>query len=51
MRRDSFVLFQNDNFAVLFDTFHDRRNGFQFQSNPLGGLSDSLITDERDSKP
>jgi len=49
MRRDSFALFQNDNFAVLFDTFHDRRNGLQFQSNPLGGLSDSLITDERDS--
>ena len=49
MRRDSFALFQNDNFAVLFDTFHDRRNGVQFQSNPLGGLSDSLITDERDS--
>jgi len=34
---------------VLFDTFHDRRNGVQFQSTPLGGLSDSLITDERDS--
>jgi len=49
MRRDSFALFQNDNFAVLFDTFHDRRNGVQFQSNPLGGMSDSLITDERDS--
>jgi len=37
MRRDSFALFQNDNFAVLFDTFHDRRNGFQFQANPLAG--------------
>ena len=49
MRRDSFAIFQNDNFAVLFDTFHDRRNGFLFQSNPLGGLGDSLITDERDS--
>jgi len=49
MRRDSFALFQNDNFAVLFDTFRDRRNGVQFQSNPLGGMSDSLITDERDS--
>ena len=49
MRRDSFALFQNDNFAVLFDTFHDRRNGVQFQSNPLGGMSDSLVTDERDS--
>ena len=49
MRRDSFANFQNDNFAVLFDTFHDRRNGVQFQSTPLGGMSDSLITDERDS--
>jgi hypothetical protein len=49
MRRDSFANFQNDNFAVLFDTFHDRRNGVQFQSTPLGGLSDSLVTDERDS--
>jgi hypothetical protein len=49
MRRDSFANFQNDNFAVMFDTFHDRRNGVQFQSTPLGGLSDSLITDERDS--
>lgn len=49
MRRDSFANFQNDNFAVLFDTFHDRRNGVQFQATPLGGLSDSLVTDERDS--
>ena len=49
MRRDSFANFQNDNFSVLFDTFHDRRNGVQFQLTPLGGMSDSLITDERDS--
>ena len=37
---------QNDNFTVLFDTFHDRRNGFFFQTNPLGGLRDSQVTDE-----
>ena len=49
MRRDSFAIFQNDNFAVLFDTFHDRRNGFMFYTNPLGGLADSLVTDERDT--
>ncbi len=49
MRRDSFAIFQNDNFGVLFDTFHDRRNGFMFYTNPLGGLSDSLVTDERDT--
>jgi len=49
MRRDSFAIFQNDNFGVLFDTFHDRRNGFLFYTNPLGGLGDSLITDERDT--
>ena len=34
MRRDSFANFQNDNFAVLFDTFHDRRNGVLFQYEP-----------------
>jgi hypothetical protein len=49
MRRDSFAIFQNDNFGVLFDTFHDRRNGFMFYTNPLGGLADSLVTDERDT--
>jgi len=49
MRRDSFAIFQNDNFGVLFDIFHDRRNGFMFCTNPLGGLADSLVTDERDT--
>ena len=49
MRRDSFAIFQNDNFGVLFDTFHDRRNGFMFYTNPLGGLGDALVTDERDT--
>ncbi len=49
LRRDGMAIFQNDSFAVLFDTFHDRRNGFMFQTNPLGVLGDMLVTDERDS--
>jgi hypothetical protein len=46
MRRDTGQLRQNDTFAVLFDTFHDRRNGYLFYANPIGGLADSQITDE-----
>lgn len=47
MRRDSENLAQNDNFAVLLDTFHDRRNGFLFYTTPVGGLFDGYVTDER----
>ena len=47
MRRDNRTISQNDNFTVLFDTFYDRRNGFFFQTNPLGALRDGLVTDER----
>jgi hypothetical protein len=46
MRRDTNQLRQNDSFGVLFDTFHDRRNGYFFYANPIGGLADSQITDE-----
>src|SRR5688572_24294442 len=46
MRRDTSQLRQNDTFAVLFDTFHDRRNGYLFYANPIGGFADSQITDE-----
>jgi hypothetical protein len=46
MRRDNFNLAMNENFAVIFDTFHDRRNGFLFYTNPLGGLYDAQVTDE-----
>ena len=44
MRRDRLI--QQDNFAVIFDTFHDRRNAFYFYTNPLGALADYTITDE-----
>ena len=37
LRRDTNQLRQNDTFGVLLDTFHDRRNGFLFYTNPLGG--------------
>ena len=37
MRRDTSQLRQNDNFAVLFDTFLDRRNGFEFTLNSIAG--------------
>ena len=47
MRRDSTNLRQNDNFAVELDTFHDKRNGFLFYVTPVGGMWDSLTTDER----
>ena len=46
MRRDNDNILQNENFVVAFDTFYDRRNGFYFQTTPLGALRDLAITDE-----
>ena len=46
MRRDTNQLRQNDMFGVLFDTFHDGRNGFNFYTNPLGARADQAVTDE-----
>jgi hypothetical protein len=45
MRRDG-SLYQNEHLVVVFDTFHDYRTGFFFQTNPLGGIRDALIVDE-----
>jgi hypothetical protein len=46
LRRDNSNIFQdNDNFSVAIDTFHDKRNGFFFQTNPIGALRDQAITD------
>jgi hypothetical protein len=45
MRRDNSNIVQNENFAVLLDTFHDMRNGFQFQTNRLGAYRDSTVVD------
>lgn len=49
MRRDGRNVSQNDNLSVVLDTFHDRRNGFEFLVNSIGGAWDSQITDERDA--
>jgi hypothetical protein len=49
MRRDNGNIFQNESFTVVFDTFYDRRNGFFFQTNPLGAVRDGLVTDERNN--
>ena len=48
MRRDSIAIYENETFSVALDTFYDRRNGYLFTVNPLGGLADAYITDERD---
>ena len=46
MQRDSFQIIQNDTFSAALDTFYDRRNGFAFMVNPIGGFFDYQITDE-----
>ena len=47
MKRDSWGMFGNESLAVALDTFYDRRNGFGFITNPVGGLIDAIITGER----
>ncbi|MFO1322423.1 MAG: DUF5916 domain-containing protein, partial [Burkholderiales bacterium] len=51
LRRDTNQLRQNDMFGVLIDTFHDRRNGYNFYANPLGGFTDQAVTDEGNPNP
>jgi hypothetical protein len=46
LRRDNGTIFDNENFTVVLDTFHDKRNGFYFQVSALGALRDCTITDE-----
>ena len=46
MRRDHFGIHNNENLAVILDTFYDRRNAFFFYLNPIGGFFDGLITNE-----
>jgi hypothetical protein len=46
MRRDSGSILQNENFAFVFDTFADRRNGIVFNINPIGGRMDGQISNE-----
>ena len=46
MRRDNMNIGLNDNLAWSFDTFYDRRTGFFFEVNPLGGRLDGETTNE-----
>src|SRR5262245_41653736 len=49
MRRDANQIRQNDHFGFMLDTFHDRRNGYVFYANPLGGRIDLTEADEGNS--
>ncbi|MGH9386112.1 MAG: DUF5916 domain-containing protein [Vicinamibacterales bacterium] len=46
MRRDADRLFDEDNFQVVIDTFHDSRNGYMFLTTPLGAKLEQQIFDE-----
>ncbi len=46
LRRDTNQMRNNDHFGVGFDTFYDRRSGYMFYANPLGGFSDYSVVDE-----
>ncbi|MEQ1573977.1 MAG: DUF5916 domain-containing protein [Vicinamibacterales bacterium] len=47
LRRDDSGLIQNESLSVVLDTFYDRRNGFTFQTGPLGTLRDQSIVDSQ----
>lgn len=47
LRHDSTALTQNEQVTVTLDTFHDRRNGYTFLVNALGGMMEEAFTDER----
>ena len=46
MRRDADRLFDEDNFQVILDTFHDSRNGYMFLTSPLGAKLEQQVFDE-----
>ena len=48
MRRDSARVFTSDDAVLfLFDTFYDRRNAFTFVVNPIEGINDGQVSNER----
>ena len=46
MRRDADRLFDEDNFQIIVDTFHDSRNGYMFLTTPLGAKLEQQVFDE-----
>ncbi len=47
MRRDSNNIRVGDSVAFSLDTFHDGRNAYQFEINPLGARTDGQSSNER----
>src|SRR5688572_12633071 len=47
MRHDASTLTQHDHFVVALDTFHDRRNGYNFMLTPAGAMLEEAFFDER----
>ena len=47
MRRDNVNVIFNENVAVMFDTFMDRRNGILLEMNAIGGIWDGLVENEQ----
>ena len=48
MRRDGTNMWSgNDIVSLMFDTFYDRRNSFNFTVNAIGGRQDGHVTNER----
>jgi hypothetical protein len=46
MRRDIPNVSQNESIGISLDTFNDKRNGFLFELNAIGGFLDAQITNE-----
>ena len=46
MRRDNTNIGRNDNLSWSFDTFYDRRNGTQWETNAFGGKMDGQTTND-----
>jgi hypothetical protein len=44
--RKDFDDFSQDAFSVILDTFHDRRNGYVFMTNPAGARGDRQVASE-----
>ena len=44
MARDGYLLAE-DHVIIVLDTFHDRRNGYELLTNPLGCRADALVSD------
>lgn len=50
LRRDNGNILGNENLTFAIDTFHDRRNGYVFQTNALGALRDMAVTDDQQNQ-